>query len=260
MSGFTSAMGGIGKSMGQAITGRIESAKLIVDDYREQRPQVPSGPGLPSVASATVARLSGALPAASPGQSRCFDVQFNPSELTINVTSQPQKRADVTTRSQRRRARQTTSKDVEETQLDMTVVLYFDDMDTFDCFTGDKFSSLGSVKGITNVAKTFMNRKAKSVQPEVEALIGALRNPLTRFITFRWADFVFKGQLTAVQAKYTMFSTAGCPVRATVLLRLRHIRDDTALAGWYQDLAQAFDNNAAGKLGQKAGNLLNLNF
>jgi hypothetical protein len=94
----------------------------------------------------------------------------------------------------------------------------------------------------------------------VEALVAALRNPFTRMISFRWADFSFIGQLNTVRANYTMFSTSGRPIRAQVLLRIQHEMDPTMLQGWYDSFDDAFDGESSNlvKKEQNMSTLLNL--
>ena len=91
--------------------------------------------------------------------------------------------------------------------------------------------------------------------------MGALRNPYTRNIEFRWADFVFRGQLSTVNAQYSMFSTSGEPVRAQVLLRMQHEMDDVFLSNWYRDYDNATMGAASAltKNAQNMGNVLNFN-
>jgi hypothetical protein len=95
----------------------------------------------------------------------------------------------------------------------------------------------------------------------VEALVAALRNPFTRMISFRWADFTFIGQLNTVRANYTMFSAAGRPIRAQVLLRIQHEMDPNMLQGWYKNFDTVFQGKSSDLVTkeQTMSSLLNLN-
>ena len=153
---------------------------------------------------------------------------------------------------------------VEDAKLALTVMLYFDDMDTYDAFMWDKFTAGMTAQGAANLAKMGMElgggQKVHSIQGQVEALVAALRNPYTRLISFRWADFTFIGQLNTVRANYTMFSPAGRPIRAQVLLRIQHEMDPNMLSGWYSSFEKAFGGDTSNlvKTEQNMGNLLNL--
>lgn len=68
--------------------------------------------------------------------------------------------------------------------------------------------------------------KKYSVQPYVEALIGAIRNSRTRDVTFSWGDMCYDGVLNSINSKYTMFNTSGSPVRAEVDITIVLV-DDT---------------------------------
>ena len=250
------------------LTGNIESAQLIIHDYRDIAARSKAGSkALPSatmlaalnnerIAATKAALDSGTAPSYPNSQDKTFKVQFNPSELTLNASAVPYCMPDATNDKAR-------AISVEDPKLLLSVVLHFDAMDPYDSFMAEKFTSGLSAKGIANIAKIGMDigdtKDKPSVRPQVEALVAALRNPYTRTISFRWADFSFIGQLTAVQARYTMFSTSGRPVRAQVLLRLHHEMDPVMLHNWYQNYEKIFkgDKNSLTSAGQYVGNLLN---
>ena len=261
---------GIGQQALASLTGNVETALLVIHDYRQKVAQMNSGVtgGLSTAEAmsslndsrirATVAALETGTPPTYPGsQDRALRVQFNPSELTLNASAVPQSQQDGTTGRSRTMA-------VEDAKLALTVMLYFDDMDTYDAFMWDKFTAGMTAQGAANLAKMGMElgggQKVHSIQGQVEALVAALRNPYTRLISFRWADFTFIGQLNTVRANYTMFSTSGRPIRAQVLLRLQHEMDPNMLSGWYSSFEKAFGGDSSNlvKTEQNMGNLLNL--
>ena len=261
---------GIGQQALASLTGNVETALLVIHDYRQKVAQMNSGVtgGLSTAEAmsslndsrirATVAALETGTPPTYPGsQDRALRVQFNPSELTLNASAVPQSQQDGTTGRSRTMA-------VEDAKLALTVMLYFDDMDTYDAFMWDKFTAGMTAQGAANLAKMGMElgggQKVHSIQGQVEALVAALRNPYTRLISFRWADFTFIGQLNTVRANYTMFSPSGRPIRAQVLLRLQHEMDPHMLQGWYDSFEKAFGGDTSNlvKTEQNMGNLLNL--
>lgn len=146
----------------------------------------------------------------------------------------------------------------------MSVELFFDDMDLADSFMVEKFTSGVSAQTVSNVVGA-LSGKVHSVQSKINAFIGLMQDDLTRVITFQWADMSFTGEVTEVQARYTMFSTSGRPVRGSV--RLNITQQVESKAGFeYWD--KAFDkflpqdstiNNGKSVL-DKAQNLINIGF
>ena len=264
---------GIGEQALSSLTGNIETAVLVIHDYREQAKQQVSQFGSGDAvqdnlnvmsslgqlrAEATQAALSaGSVPSYEGSQDRILKVQFNPAQLTLNSAVKPQNKKDGTSENSRTIANW-------DPQMTMTTTLYFDDMDTYDAFMWEKFTATLSVQGISNIAKGAAEgmgiSRVHSVQDRVEALVAALRNPYTRTISFRWADFSFIGTLNTVRASYTMFSTSGRPIRAAVQLRLKHEMDPRMLTGWSKSFSTAFGGgrNNLVQPEQTTTNLLNL--
>lgn len=254
----------------RTLTGQVETALLVIHDFRQMARNANTGQagGLTAVqtlqaisnelAAGTQAALSsGTTPTYPNSQDKIFKVQFNPSELTLNATSYPVNKVNTANGQSR-------TMTVEDPSLFLWVNLYFDDMQTTDAFMGEKFNTLVSAQGVANVANSIMSAMGKNkhtVQPQVEALVAALRNPYTRTISFRWANFAFIGQLNNVRAEYTMFSTSGRPIRAKVMLQIRHELDPRMLNQWYNDYASAFGTGTSSmsSVTQKMGNILNIN-
>ena len=256
----------IAQQAAASLTGNIETALLVVHDYRDKAAQIKSKTGGKVGDSKLLSNLSkgrikdtkaalenGTAPTYRGSEDRTFRVQFNPSELTLNAAAVPKSEQDSTTGHSRTMA-------VEDCKLALTVTLYFDDMDTYDAFLWDKFAAGMSAQTASNIAKGITGSKVHSVQEQVEALVAALRNPYTRTISFRWADFVFIGQLNTVRANYTMFSSSGRPIRAQVQLRIQHEMDPQMLQGWYNSFRTAFGGETSNlvKVEQNWSSLLNL--
>ena len=108
----------------------------------------------------------------------------------------------------------------------------------------------------TGISK--LTGKTWSVQPQVEALLGAIYNNYTRYITFCWTDFSFTGYLSNVGAQYTMFSTSGKPIRAVVALRIQQEMDPVNIQSWSGDLNKAFSSTGISSVASSLGNILNV--
>lgn len=271
---------GVGKQFLASITGNIETAKLLVFDYREKK----NGGGSANLASDSLPNSSGTAPGNLTGSStaamsnfrtsatatadqivdvnypteaKIFTVHFNPSKLELYSSTIPVKKPDAA-------GNEPIHDSTTKAKMTLTVVLFFDEMNVYDSFMVDKFTMGASASALTNIASSALSNSGKktwSVRDEVEGLTAALRNPLTRNVSFRWADFVFTGQLITVNSQYTMFNTHGEPVRAQATLRIKQEMDDQYLLHWYQDYDNAMntESSSLGKAAQKVGNLLNFN-
>ncbi len=276
---------GVGQQFLASLTGNIEQARLIIYDYRgssikaEQNTKLAHIAGKDMTAAAKAKAVSGIkakalqkmnnfrtaatsaegtdIPVDDPSKTKTFLVHFNPSQLQVYASNISEKKADAS-------GKDPVQDSVTKAKMNMSVTLFFDEMNVYDSFMADKFTMGASVSGAKNVAAAIMSATGKkkwSVQDEVEGLIAALRDPFTRNVSFRWAEFVFTGQLSNVSAKYTMFSTSGHPVRAQVLLRVQHEMDDVYLKRWYDNYAEVFKGEGSSLTGisQKMGNIINLN-
>lgn len=274
---------GVMGQLGASITGCIETAKLLIYDYRasvkkdqsskigalsSDLPQADMLSQISKIKADSLVKMGnfrkGATQAQNEGlnfedptNTKTFTVHFNPSKLQIYASTIPVKKPDA-------QGKESVNDSNVKAQMSMTVTLYFDEMNVYDSFMVDKFTMGVSASGVMNVVSSIaknMGKKTWSVRDEVEGLVAALRDPYTRNVSFRWADFAFTGQLSTVNAQYTMFNTSGEPVRAQVTLRIKHEMDDVYLKKWYTE----YDNAVMGasssltKAAQLVGNVLNFN-
>lgn len=249
-----------------SVPGSTKPAYLVVRDYREfvKQAQSQAVGGASSAAeqaihikkAAASALQQGNASAVSPGQyrSKYFKVQFNPSELKLNGSVSYEAKQDAQVAQS---DKQTLTDSSQMPSITLSLSLYFDAVNQADAFQGDAldFGAAAGLKGSTPRPPG----KVWTVQPQVEALIAALRNNYTRDITFYWGDFSFSGQLVSVGARYTMFSRSGRPIRAQVDLRICQEQNPGALSAWYEDFTSSFQNGEKRLAGaaQKAGGLLN---
>ena len=245
------------------LTGNIETAYLVVHDYRQalKKAATPGPSGASSLLQAAAQKnvmvdTPDGLTAASE-ENRIFRVQFNPSQIQI-YTSAPAHTISNVTQSGNQQSTDANN----HPRIEMTLPLMFDAMNPADSFMMDKFTAGVSAQQVTNIASAAKG-KVYSVQPQMEGLIAVLRNPLTRQVTFHWSDFEFFGQIKQLMAKYTMFSVTGRPVRGQVTLRISHRANSNAdLADWMESYQRAFGGARADSLvrsGQRNSNLINVN-
>lgn len=94
-----------------------------------------------------------------------------------------------------------------------------------------------------HVNREWIETRAFSVQPEVEAFIAALRDEGTREIEFAWGKMVYTGVVNMVDATYTMFSTYGCPIRAEMNVTMLCVDEGLAHGDestWAEHYEEAF--------------------
>ena len=151
-------------------------------------------------------------------------------------------------------------------QTYMSVELLFDDESHPDAFMWEKFTNLSAgalVSDVSGLVKKEMG-KLYSVQPQIDALIGLITQSETRKVVFYWSDMVFAGEVTHVNARYTMFNPKGHPIRGTVELMIRQGGQDQDNSGdqayWNKAFDTLFKNGTASgrSITDFAGNLLNL--
>ena len=255
------SVGSVAKSVGSSalsnLTGNIDSAHITVHDFRKAAGSVDFS------AAVTQKAMTEGIGLFSPKNSmnKEFMVQFNPSEVQLYTSSEP-----IAKQSTQRKSGEngkTSLGSASPPTAELTVALYFDHMVVADSFMLEKPIMPTSVSGVTNaVMATALSGKMKdrSVQKEVEGFLPALQNPLTRTVTFRWTDFTFTGSLSRVDAKYTMFSNLGRPVRAKMTLTIKQQMNSKTLKSWEESFQSAFKGESTNLVRpeQYAGNLLNL--
>lgn len=192
--------------------------------------------------------------------SKVIQVQYNPAELTIqaNAESIPftclQQNVDSGVPSQ----------NIRPPMVVLSVPLYFDDMSPQDAFMAGRLNPAAG--NIARDAESLRRTDSGgcSVQPQTNGLLSLLLRPGTRAVTFLWGDMAFTGHVTEAAAEYTMFSTAGRPVRSTVRLNIaQQVESGTDLKYWDDALGRMFrDGDSVISKGpaQTAGSLLNLDF
>ena len=99
----------------------------------------------------------------------------------------------------------------------------------------------------------------------MEGILSLLTMDATRQVIFYWAKMSFRGELTGVQARYTMFNKSGDPIRAVVSLSIRQgeqemLYDSGYWEKAYENLFEKGKPNGQGILAKATNNnILNLN-
>ena len=201
-------------------------------------------------------------------KAKYFTVQFNPNTLRLSGHSGGLVRKTAYNAESRGNAGKL-DYGPGKTYIELAVSLLFDKVDAQDAFLGDKFApSISSMAtGAAKLGMSIAGKKKNTVQPEVEALIAALRNENTRLITFFWGKFSYPGILKSVNANYVMFNVSGEPIRATVDLSITCADSEImprSLYMWKDLYIKAYSDEARDggksyvKASQKVGGLLNI--
>ena len=199
------------------------------------------------------------------GTAQTLSVCYNPSSISFQANAEPTDVSYLLQNVDNGVPRQQTR----PPSLTMSVDLVFDDTNVKDAFMSEKFKLLTlneSVSGLANsgaaLARTVTGNHY-SVQDQTNGLVATLLDDSTRTVTFQWAKLSFRGEVSQVQARYTMFSTSGRPIRSIVTLVIsQKIDASSQMEKWNS----AFDSQFKASLseagsrsvGQKVGNLLNI--
>lgn len=216
------------QSVGSGLTGSIHKAILCV--------RKPSEGGMPSFGETSNIDLRAKLAAnsgsflnftntkavAAAGGFHAMQVKYNPN--TIHFSTQAG--SYMETGAGGTGVNQITQITL-PSQTTMTVELVFDDVNNLDAFQWEKFSlSFGSsISAVSGVVKQ-IKKDGYSVQTQVEGLVALITSPAARQAVFYWRELAFAGEITNVNATYTMFNPQGNPIRATVRLSIRQSDTD----------------------------------
>lgn len=103
----------------------------------------------------------------------------------------------------------------------MSFQLVFDDMNPSDAFMINSFSVTGGlVSKVGNLVKKATG-EGHSVKKQMDGLMALLTCDATRQVVFFWSKMSFRGEVTSVNSRYTMFNPSGNPIRGVVELTIR---------------------------------------
>lgn len=207
-----------------------------------------------------------------------FTVQFNPSSIRVNARG-----GGCVPVSNFGKGGSNQLGTIQFKKLDpyitVSFTLIFDALNQADAFMEERFT-LGATTVVKNVATAAVEAAGKeyTVKPQVEGFLAAIRNEEHRPMIFRWGKLMYAGVLNSVSGKYTMFNTAGNPIRAEVDINMllggskEENAPETAgyLYYWKKRYEQIIKDNGEGddfrgvtslstsKVKQQFSNLLNL--
>lgn len=194
-----------------------------------------------------------------------MEVQYNPSSIHMET------RAGVVDYSGGNLGGQSINQLAQDDQPVATIMsfqLIFDDMNPSDAFVLENLAPT-TVGNTVSLVGSGVKKKIDggySVQKQVDGLIALLTQTETRHVIFFWAKMCFRGILTDVNTRYTMFNKDGNPIRGVVELSIRQDAEDE-FGHWDKAFTKAFGKAAENaERGMASGfskitnnNILNLN-
>ncbi len=191
-----------------------------------------------------------------------FYVQYNPSTIKMRTINGRQESKNAQDSIGGLRSFDTQGK----TKLSFDLV--FDDVDNMDAFGLNELANVNATslvnKGLDLYAK---GATGHSVRKRMDAIMSLLASVATQQVVFCWGKMSFRGQLTDVSNKFTMFNSKGNPVRGEMHIEITQDAgqkeqfeyDDTY---WDEAFAKCFkegDDTFAGKAGGKISDKLRNN-
>jgi len=232
-------MDAIGRDMLSSLTGNVPKAILVArnikadsagrsDAQKEMSGLANVGKAMPQegLLKSAAGALSGARDFSATASKLAksgfvaMEVQYNPSGIFMETVAGEQ--VDYSGGTMGGKANNMIVQSIQPGSTTMNFQLVFDDMNIYDSFmmSGYAASSGNIVQAGKNLAGKAKGR-GYSVQKQVEGILALLAMEQARQVMVFWSKMCFCGELTSVQAEYTMFNTSGNPVRANMYLSIR---------------------------------------
>lgn len=146
-----------------------------------------------------------------------FPVQYNPH--TIRLTTQSGR--------QERKIKEDGANDqinkfkVGEGKTKLYIDLVFDDVDNMNAFMLNDITNL-NITNALNKGYSMYKRKGNNytVRKKMDAIMSLLSSAATQHVIFFWSKMYFRGQVTDVTNKFTMFNPKGNPVRGEMHIEI----------------------------------------
>ena len=148
-----------------------------------------------------------------------LEVQYNPTSLRLDTTAGRQMSYGGSTGSVEVKQYTTPA------ATTLSCELLFDDFNNMDAFMlSDNPLTGATVSNLKNMGSSMLRNATKdgySVQRQMEGLLSLLTVPEARHVIFYWGAMCFRGEMTEVTTKYSMFNKKGYPIRGTVTIQIR---------------------------------------
>ena len=99
--------------------------------------------------------------------------------------------------------------------------LIFDDCDNMNAFMFNDIANINFTSGINKGLSLLQNGgNTHSVRKRMDAIMSLLASPSTQQVVFFWSKMVFRGTVTSVSNRFTMFNPQGNPIRGEMHLEI----------------------------------------
>ena len=145
-----------------------------------------------------------------------FEVQYNPA--TIRLSS-------VNGKVQEKRREEGVQDKLHvmkfEGKSKLSFDLIFDDCDNMNAFAFNDIANI-NFSSMANKAVSLLQNAGTthSVRKRMDAIMSLLSSPSTQQVVFFWAKMVFRGTVTSVNNRFTMFNPEGNPIRGEMHLEI----------------------------------------
>ena len=183
-----------------------------------------------------------------------FDVQYNPATIRLySVNGKVQERGNHNGGVDRLSIMDFSGKSK------MSFDLIFDDCDNMNAFMFNEVANMNITSGINKGLSLLQNGgNTHSVRKRMDAIMSTLSTSATQQVVFAWSRMVFRGTITDVSNKFTMFNPQGNPIRGEMHIeitqdkKIRELRYDETY--WDNAFKECFkSSNGAGGLSGIAG-------
>ncbi|WP_029322091.1 CIS tube protein [Butyrivibrio sp. AE3004] len=137
--------------------------------------------------------------------------------------------------------------------------LIFDDCDNMDAFGMNEIANLNVTSGVNKLANIYANGATGfSVRKRMDAIMSLLSTISTQQVVFFWGKTCFRGLLTDVNNKFTMFNGKGNPIRGEMHIEITQDAGQSERFGydekyWDEAFQRCFKNSSEGFLASSAG-------
>ena len=144
-----------------------------------------------------------------------FEFQYNPATLRLySVNGKVQEKNNMSSSEQLH-----IMKFQGKSKLSFDII--FDDCDNMNAFMFNEVSNF-NLTGAANKVKSLVQNggNTHSVRKRMDAIMSLLSTPSTQQVVFFWSRMVFRGTITSVSNRFTMFNPEGNPIRGQMHIEI----------------------------------------
>ena len=172
-----------------------------------------------------------------------FEVQYNPATIRLySVNGKVQERGNHNGGVDKLSIMDFSGKSK------MSFDLIFDDCDNMNAFMFNEVANMNVTSGINKGMSLLQDAgNTHSVRKRMDAIMSTLSTSATQQVVFAWSKMVFRGTITDVSNRFTMFNPQGNPIRGEMHIeitqdkKIRELRYDEGY--WQNAFKTCFKSN-----------------